>query len=95
MKNGLKIGFTAIALSVVCFGQTPSSVPANKAQPQSQMPAILKQYDYGAQIGALNNLESLDPSLKSEPPSPRFASTHEGIEQRCGETDALDARDYP
>lgn len=78
MRNAFEIGFTAIALSFASFGQTPSSAPPNKAQPEPEMPTILKRYDYGAQIGALNNLESLDPSFKSEPTVPRFASTSEG-----------------
>ncbi len=78
MRRKFTLGFTAIGLSITCFGQAPSPAPANKAQPQSDMPAVLKQYDYAAQIGALNNLESLDPSVKSDPASPRFASTREG-----------------
>src|SRR5690242_5433119 len=78
MRRKFRLGFTAIGLSIACFGQAPSPAPANKAQPQSEMPAILKQYDYSVQIGALNDLESLDPSLKSDLVSPRFASTGEG-----------------
>ena len=50
------------------FGQAP---PANSTP--SQVPLILKQYNYGAQIGALNNLEALDPSMKQDPAVPAFA----------------------
>lgn len=77
MRSELKLCFTAIGLSIAGLGQTPPAAPVNKVQPQPQMPAILKQYDYGAQIGALNNLESLDPSLKPQPVVPQFAVTSE------------------
>lgn len=53
------------------FGQTNSGA-TTPAPPF--LPDLLKQYNYGAQIGALNDLGTLDPSSNSDPASPEFAN---------------------
>jgi type IV secretion system protein TrbG len=68
MRSELKLILALMGFNLAAFGQTP---PANS--PPSQVPLTLKQYDYGAQIGALNNLEALDPSIKQDPAVPTFA----------------------
>ncbi len=74
MKSKFKSSLALIGLHLAAFGQTPQSSKAPRAdQPQPELPQILKHYNYGAQIGALNNLESLDPSIKEEPATPQFS----------------------
>src|SRR4051812_41852268 len=68
MTSQLKLALALTGLNLSAFGQVP---PANSAP--SQVPLILKQYNYNAQIGALNNLEALDPSSKQEATVPVFA----------------------
>ena len=58
-----------VYFGINAFGQTSSD--ANTPAP----PPLLKQYNYGAQIGALNDLGTLDPSSNSNPVSPEFANT--------------------
>lgn len=63
----------------ICFGfaawgqALPPSGSAAGGHTQPASPALLKQYDYGAQIGALNDLGLLDPSLKPVRVTPTFA----------------------
>jgi type IV secretion system protein TrbG len=68
MRSELKLILALTGLNLVMFGQ---ALPANSTPPQ--VPLILKQYNYGAQIGALNNLEALDPSMNQDPALPAFA----------------------
>ena len=68
MRSEPKLILALMGLNLATFGQAP---PANSAS--SQVPLNLKQYNYGAQIGALNNLEALDPSMKQEAVTPVFA----------------------
>src|SRR4051812_5118637 len=68
MRSELKLILALMGFNLAAFGQTP---PANSAR--SEVPLILKQYNYGAQIGALNNLEALDPAIKQGPAVPTFA----------------------
>ncbi len=66
---------TGICFGFSVFGQTSTAVlPADKVQSKAGVPDLLKQYDYGAQIGALNDLSSLDLSLKHEAVTPQFAT---------------------
>ncbi len=70
--NAFKI-VLVFSCGLAIFAQTPWSVTSpNKGQAQPEIPALLRQYNFGAQIGALNDLGSLDPSLQSEPVTPQF-----------------------
>ena len=64
--------FATVCLCITAFGQiTPNaSVPAQPA-----LPDLLKQYNYGAQVGALNDLGMLDVSSTSNLVSPEFVKT--------------------
>lgn len=73
MKNRVKFSLALIGFSVPSFGQV---------KPQPELPPILKQYDYGTQIGALNNLESLDPSVKPDQVIPRFPGDNASATKR-------------
>ena len=72
-----KAFITGICFGCSVFGQTSTAVlPADKVPLKAAVPDLLKQYDYGAQIGALNDLSSLDPSSKHEVVTPQFATSN-------------------
>ena len=73
--NAFKIG-VGFWFGLAVFGQTPSlPTSQNKGQAQPEIPALIRQYNFGAQVEALNDMEILDPSLQSEPITPQFASS--------------------
>ena len=61
-----------VSLGINAFCQTSSDASTPAPPP---LPDLLKRYNYGAQIGALNDLSTLDPSSNSSPVSPEFANT--------------------
>jgi type IV secretion system protein VirB9 len=78
VRNQLKFSAGLIGFHLAVFGQAPQSPTASRAA-QPELPLILKQYNYGAQIGALNNLEALDPSVKKEPVIPQFVGGAQSV----------------
>ena len=73
--NAFKIG-VGFSFGLAVLGQTPSFPPSpHQGQEKPDIPALIRQYNFGAQIGALNDMGILDPSLLSEPATPQFASS--------------------
>lgn len=75
MRNIAILTMAVVYFGIDGFGQTSSG--ASTPAPPPPLPDLLKQYNYGAQIGALNDLGTLDPSSNSNPVSPEFANPGE------------------
>ena len=73
MRTIANLTLAVVYFGINAFGQTSSD--ASTPAPPPPPPDLLKQYNYGAQIGALNDLGTLDPSSNSDPVSPEFANT--------------------
>lgn len=65
-----------ICFSSVAFAQTPTAAPSAKnGHLPGNAPDLLRQYNFGAQIQALNDLSSLDASLKPTVATPQFGDS--------------------
>ena len=72
MRTIAILTLAVVYLGINVFGQTSSDARTPAPPPLSD---LLKQYNYGSQIGALNDLGALDPSSNSNPVSPEFANS--------------------